>query len=197
MSRWVGTDRIATSSSASRYHSLLDMLYRFADLAQRPSVRRIVRYSMVSVFCVVVAQVVLFGLQVGFSMNEGFANVIAFAVSTVPSYHLNRKWAWGKSGASHMWNEVIPFWVLSFLAFGLSEGAVLIAGAWARHHHFSEVGRSGLVNAAALVALGVTWIAKFFAFNKFLFATEDQPAHKATGELQAETTHTALFDAAS
>ena len=149
------------------------MISRITAVARRPGAQKMIRYTMVSALCVVIAQVVLFGLQVGASMNEGLANVVAFAVSTIPSYELNRRWAWGRTGKGHLWKEVVPFWVLSFVGFALSEAAVVAAGAWARHHRFSHVGRSTLVNAAALTALGVLWLGKFALFNRLLFSSPD------------------------
>ena len=129
-----------------------------------------VRYTLVSVISVIVSQVVLFGLQLG-GVREGLANIIACGVATVPSYELNRKWAWGKRGKSHMWKEVVPFWALAFLGLAFSEWAVVVAAAWARHHHLGHLGKSVLVNLAALAAFGVLWVGKFIFFNKVLFRT--------------------------
>ena len=92
----------------------------------------------------------------------------------MPSYELNRKWAWGKSGPSHLWKEVVPFWALAFLGLAFSEWAVVVAGHWARDHHLVRVARSALVNAAALGAFGVLWVGKFVIFNKVLFAHHEQ-----------------------
>ena len=55
--------------------------------------------------------------------------VFANAVATFPSYWLNRNWAWGKSGRSHLMKEVVPFWVMS--AFGI---AFSIVGASVARH---------------------------------------------------------------
>ena len=146
------------------------------DWVRTPEGRKMFRYTMVSVIAVAVSQVTLFTLQLGLHMGEAWANIVATAVGTVPSYELNRKWAWGKSGPSHLWKEVVPFWALSFLGLGFSEYAVVLAGHFSRSHHFSHLARSGTVNLAALLAFGVLWVAKFVIFNKWLFVhhPEDQ-----------------------
>lgn len=141
-----------------------------------PDGRKMFRYTMVSVIAVAVSQATLLVLQLLVHMGEGWANLIATAVGTVPSYELNRKWAWGKSGKSHLMKEVVPFWALSFLGLAFSEYAVILAGHVARDHHFSHVTKSLFVNLAALAAFGVLWVAKFVIFNKWLFvhAPNDQ-----------------------
>jgi len=71
--------------------------------------RRMLRYSLVSLVSIVVSQAVL---MAAFGMLHGaarLANVVACAAGTVPSYYLNRTWAWGRRGRSHLWKQVVPF----------------------------------------------------------------------------------------
>jgi putative flippase GtrA len=82
-----------------------------------------VRYSLVSVVSVAVSQSVL---AVAFGVlhwTAQLANVVACAVAAVPSFHLNRSWAWGRRGrshaaASHAETTAIVM-ASSLLAFGL------------------------------------------------------------------------------
>ena len=78
-----------------------------------PAARRwgpkLLRYSLASVVSIAVSQAVLvvaFGL---WHWTASVANVVACAVATVPSYYLNRTWAWGRRGRSHLWKQVVPF----------------------------------------------------------------------------------------
>jgi GtrA-like protein len=57
------------------------------------------------------------------------ANVIACAVAAVPSFHLNRSWAWGRRGRSRLLREVAPFWALAFLGLAFSTWAADMSGA--------------------------------------------------------------------
>ena len=92
--------------------------------------------------------------------------IFANAVGTVPSYYLNRKWAWGKSGRSHLVKEVLPFWAASLAGLVLST----FAAAWARDftssHHLRHLGATVIVLAANVGAYGVQWIGKFLIFNR-------------------------------
>ncbi|HEX2117654.1 MAG TPA: hypothetical protein VHF91_00595, partial [Acidimicrobiales bacterium] len=38
-------------------------------------------------------------------------------------YYLNRKWAWGKKGKSHLMKEIVPFWSLALLGLIFSTWA--------------------------------------------------------------------------
>ena len=119
-------------------------LVRLRELYERPHIRRLTRYSMVSVISTIVSQGTLFitfGLLRVWSAVP--SNVFANAVATVPSYYLNRSWAWGKTGKSHLWREVVPFWGLSFAGMALSMWTVWIASKWSLQHHYTHRPRRG------------------------------------------------------
>ncbi|MEY2470844.1 MAG: hypothetical protein QOK28_173 [Actinomycetota bacterium] len=142
-----------------------------ADLrarAKSPGGQKAIKYTLVSVISVIVTQIALLGLQL-LHMSPVAANLAACTIGGVPSYYLNRRWAWGKSGKSHLWKEVVPFWTLNFIGIGFSTGCVAIADHWSLSHHYSHLVRSLLNNAANLGAFGVLWVGKFLAFNKLMF----------------------------
>ena len=104
-------------------------------------------------------------------MSEVPANLLANVLATVPSYALNRRWVWGKSGKSHFWREVAPFWILSFVGLAFSSLAVWLAGDFARAHGLSHGATALLVNLANLLSFAILWIVKFVIYNK-LFHVE-------------------------
>jgi putative flippase GtrA len=140
---------------------------RLVRVIRHPSSLKIAKYASVSVISTIVSQVTLlltFGVfQV---MSEVPANILANAVATVPSYYLNRSWVWGKNGKSHLWREVVPFWVLSFVGLAFSSLAVWLAGDVARHHHLHHFGTTVLVNGANLLSFAVLWVVKFLIYEK-------------------------------
>jgi len=144
------------------------------ERARTPGGRKLVRYSLVSVVSVVVSQVVLFLAQ--FAWSARTSNIVAVCVSAVPSYQLNRAWVWGKSGRSHLMKEIAPFWGMCFLGLVLSTWSVDFAESHAVSLTSSHLGQKLIVNAAALAAFGVLWIAKFVILNKLLFAHQPHPA---------------------
>jgi cellulose synthase/poly-beta-1,6-N-acetylglucosamine synthase-like glycosyltransferase/putative flippase GtrA len=138
-------------------------------------VRKIVRYSLVSLISIAISQsvlVVAFGVL---HWTASLSNIVACAVAAVPSYHLNRTWAWGRRGASRLWGEVVPFWALAFLGLAFSTWAADFGSGLARQAAVSHETATVIVMAAALLAFGVLWVGKFAIFNVLLFA--ERPRH--------------------
>jgi putative flippase GtrA len=148
--------------------------------ARTPTGQKLVKYTMVSLISVAVSQALLalaFGV---FRWSAASANVFAVALSALPSYYLNRAWAWGKRGRSHLLKEVLPFWGLAFLGLLISTLFVHIAEGRSEGVE-SRILQTLIVNGASIAAFGVLWVAKFVILNKVMFAhheedLEDMPA---------------------
>lgn len=154
------------------------MASSIADLrarAKTPGGQKAIRYTLVSVIAVIVTQIALLGLQL-LHVSPVPANLAACTIGGVPSYWLNRRWAWGKTGKSHLWKEVVPFWTLNFIGIGLSTWSVAIAERWGETHIDGHLLRSLIVNGANLGAFGGLWIVKFLIFNKLMFVDRSNAA---------------------
>lgn len=143
------------------------------DRARTPTGRKAFRYAVVSVVSVAVNQVVLFGLFALAHWTARAANFGAFVAGGIPSYILNRRWTWGKTGRSHFLKEVVPYWALAFAGLGVSTVAVGLAEGWAHDVATSRVVQGMIVNAASIAAFGVLWVGKFVIFNKVIFVNDD------------------------
>jgi putative flippase GtrA len=139
-----------------------------------PHGKKLIRYSATSMICVVLSTAILTFLVGVLHWGAFGASLTATAVSTVPSYELNRKWAWGKSGKGHVWREVVPFWTLAFIGLAFSTWASVEAESVAKHHHFPHLLHTVVVDGAFIGAFGVLWVGKFVIFNKILFAHHPQ-----------------------
>jgi putative flippase GtrA len=144
------------------------------ERARTPGGRKLVRYSLVSVISVIVSQIILFFAQ--FAWSPRTSNIVAVCLSAVPSYQLNRAWAWGKTGRSHLMKEIVPFWGMCLLGLILSTWSVGYAESHVASITSSHLGQKLVVNAAALAAFGVLWIAKFMILNRVLFAHTPEPS---------------------
>ena len=157
------------------------LVERIHQIIRHPSSLKLIKYAAVSLISTVVSQtVLLLTFGVFRLMTEVPANILANIVATIPSYYLNRSWVWGKNGKSHLWREVVPFWVLSFIGLGISTLAVWAAGAIARNHHLSHSKTALLVNAANFLAFGVLWVGKYIVYQKLFHIApvefvEDEP----------------------
>lgn len=151
--------------------------------------RRFLRYSSVSVVSTLVS---LGGLYLFFRvLHIGTAtdsNLLATAIASVPAYYLNRTWAWGKSGRSHVLREVVPFWLITILGVVLSTTAVHFAAVEAKSHHLSKDGETIAVEFANFFTYGVLWFAKFSFFNRVLFKVKPED----TAEVATPTRRTEI-----
>ena len=138
-------------------------------------VTRLVRCMGVSVITTIVSVTTLAATTLGFGLEAWVANVLATAVATVPSYHLNRRWTWGKRGASDLWREMLPFWVLSFSGLVLSTLAVALTDSWLHGSHLGEPLRTLVIVTAHLSGFGVLWVAQFILLERVLFAGRVKP----------------------
>ncbi len=132
-----------------------------------PKAKQLIRYSMVSVVSTAVSFGVLFIVfGVLHLFGEIGSTVFANVCATVPSYYLNRKWVWGKTGRSHLVKEIIPFWSMSAMGIVVSIGGAAVARHLGRVHHFSHLQQTAVVLAANVTSFGVFWILKYLVFNR-------------------------------
>jgi putative flippase GtrA len=134
-----------------------------------PIAQKLFRYSMASVVAVVVSNAFLLLFLGVINMGEVLASTLATTIAAVPSYEMNRKWAWGKTGKSHIMKEVIPFWGLALLGWAFSTLCVWWMGRVAKHDHFSHGAKTFAVLGVYFAAFGVLWVGKFVIFNRVMF----------------------------
>jgi putative flippase GtrA len=153
-----------------------EALQRFIAWLRTPKGRTMIKFSCVSLISTAVAQGTLWIVYYDLRLwSAVVCNIFANACATLPSYTLNRRWAWGKSGKSHLWREVVPFWTMSAAGMALSIGTVSLAAHEAHVRHFGHLSTSILVNAANFLAFGILWILKFLVFNRLFQAATGEP----------------------
>lgn len=137
--------------------------------ARTPAGRKLLKYAAVSGISVVVYETFLFIFFGLVHLSVLLATFLAVSLSAIPSYILNRAWAWGKSGRSHLFKEVLPFWGMALLGLVMSLVAADLAKDWADSVTDSHLMRTFIVMLATLGAFGVLWVGKFFVLNRFMF----------------------------
>ena len=157
------------------------------DLGRGSLVQRVRRCLSVSVVTTVISVTTLLTATAFLGIEAWIANIIATSVATVPSYHLNRRWTWGRTEASDPLREVLPFWVMAFCGLALSTVTVGIADSWARHVHLAASLQLGAVLAGHLSGFGLLWIAQFVVLDRVLFAAPAPPDRHADESAAAGT----------
>jgi putative flippase GtrA len=147
-----------------------EALVRLWRFCRTPQGLKLIRYSMVSVISALTS---LFILTIVYGVLRLWTEVISVLFSNVmagiPSYFLNRQWVWKKGGRSHLWREVLPFWVMSLTGIGFALLAASLAHNFADTHHLHHLARTVLVVGANVGAFGILWVLKFMILNR-LFA---------------------------
>jgi len=135
------------------------------------SVRKLLRYTAVSAIATSVSLTILGTLVATGITTAGWANVIATAVGTVPSFELNRRWVWGKGGRRSVASEIGPFCVLSFSGLALSTIAVSTATGWATATGLGVGSRTLVAEVANVGTFGSLWVAQYLILDGVLFRT--------------------------
>jgi putative flippase GtrA len=135
----------------------------------RPLVTRLRRCASVSVVTTVLSLVSLV-VMTTFGIAAVLANVMTTALATIPSYHLNRRWTWSKTGSSDLWREVVPFWAMSFAGLAASTVTVGIADHWAVRAHITGVLHTGTILAGHLGGFALLWIVQFAILDRLVFS---------------------------
>jgi putative flippase GtrA len=128
-----------------------------------------IRYGTVSAISTIVSLSVLGLLIITRTLSPGWANVAATAVGTVPSFELNRRWVWRRTGQRSLLAEVGPFCALSFAGLALSTLTVVLVGRWAADAGLSTGLRALLAQAANVAAFGSLWVAQFLILDRTVF----------------------------
>ncbi len=151
------------------------LISKIKSLLKTDMFARVWKYASVSVFSTLLTLALVtffFGLL---KMSSIDATVLANLISTIPAYYLTRNWAWGKSGRSHFWKEVAPFWIIALISTVLAAVAADGADRVAKHFTHSHSLETICVAGANLLTYGIIWLVKFFVFNNVLFAAKSSP----------------------
>jgi putative flippase GtrA len=153
-------------------------LWRFC---QTPEGLKVVRYTLVSAIAALTSLIILTIVYGVLRLwTEVISTLFANVMAGIPSYILNRRWVWGKSGRSHIWREILPFWVMSLTGIGFALYTATLAHNFADAHHLHHLARTILVVGANVAAFGVLWVLKFLILNRLF-------AQIAEAEVGAET----------
>jgi putative flippase GtrA len=133
------------------------------------AVRVLLRYSASSLIATAISQLVFFVCYAAGTQATAAA-VIGFAAGSVPSYLLNRQWAWGRTGPSHPTRELLPYVLITIASGFVITYLTTVADEWIRTMTYAHSARTLLAGTAYLAANGLTFVLKFVIFDRYLFA---------------------------
>ena len=130
---------------------------------------KLIRYTAVSAISTSVSLAVLGVLVATGTTSATLANVAATAIGSIPSFELNRRWVWSKTGHRSLLGEVGPFCALAFAGLALSTAAVGMAARWASAAGLGTAARTVVVEAAHMAGFGGLWVLQFLLLDRALF----------------------------
>ena len=136
---------------------------------------QVLRYAGVSVVSTITSLTTLGLLVSTRTLTPGWANVVATALGTIPSFELNRRWVWARRGHRSAGREVGPFVALAFAGLVLSTVAVSMVGHLAEQMALTGLVRTVAIEGANLGAFGLLWIAQFVILDRVLFKDRQAP----------------------
>ncbi len=146
--------------------------YRVLNWVSSTEGKKQFRYSVTSVISVVVSQVafmVLFGAQL---VEARTASIMATLIGAVPSYVLNRYWAFEKREKNSFTQEVLPYLAVAILGLVFSTWSVDFADSHQGFVKSSALLRFLWVDGAYFGSFAVLWVAKFSFLNRILFSDD-------------------------
>jgi putative flippase GtrA len=155
---------------------VLDLIQRAVAWSRTHQGKKLIRFTSVSLVATATSQagiIVFYGIFHLWGVVQ--STLVANLLATIPSYHLNRKWTWGKTGRSHLMKEILPFWTISIIgitfSFFMSFGAKYVV----HKHSYPQVSAAAawphwantlIVMAVNFLAFGIFWVLKLMLFNK-------------------------------
>ena len=149
-----------------------------------------IRFTSVSVVSTIVSVLTItlvYGLKI--IKSEVEATLFGNLIGAIPSYSLNRRWTWGKTGRSHVRKEIIPFAAMAVLGIGFSTLGAFYAKHLVHTHHWSHLFNTGLVDVANLSSFATFWVLKLIVFNRIFHVDEEAEidAHLVNEEVPPAT----------
>ena len=140
------------------------------DRLTRGRADKLLRYGTASVVGVVLTQALLIFFHGIVNIDAEVSNVMAVMLTSIPVFHLNKRWVWGQEGPAEMKREVLPFWGFTLLGLVISTVLVTIVD--------NYTDRTWPVLLANIGGFGIVWVSKFLFLDAVVFgrAEEDSPA---------------------
>jgi putative flippase GtrA len=158
-----------------------------APQSRRAVFRRLIRYGSVSAISTATSLTIL-GVLVGvLSFPAIWANVIATAIATVPSFELNRRWVWAQTGQRSLLRQAAPYFLLSFAGLIISTFAVHLASD--ATSDTTRLFRTAAVEMANVAAYGTLWIIQFVLCDRILFRSSRgaSDSHIRSGRIRVQS----------
>lgn len=130
--------------------------------------KRFSRFVLAAVAAVAASQITLTVCLGPLHMTAGISAFAAWVAGAGTSYVVSR-WAWERKGRPQVLKETLPFWIVSVGAMIVLTSTAKLANQQAYRMGLTHPQRVLFVDAAVLIANGVTFVTRFLIFHYVLF----------------------------
>jgi putative flippase GtrA len=154
---------------------------RWRILDRYPWARRLTRYGAGSVVAAPAGELAFVLAYAWGHLGTTLASAAGFLAAVVPSYLLNRRWAWSDRRGLDRRSELVRYLGVALAGFVAAAVGTYWAKDGARDLTSSQGWRVVLVAAAYLAVSAVFFFAKFICFELLVFTPgrADRPDHQA------------------
>lgn len=103
------------------------------------------------------------------------ATLVGNLLAAPPAYVMTRRYAWKKTGPSHLTKEVLPFAAMTLVGLVVSTLFSALLAPAVRTHASHPVATLA-ITAANLASYAIVWVAKVVVFNRAFAPVERPPA---------------------
>lgn len=129
-----------------------------------------------------VSQVAFFLLYGALAVSAKSSSIAATLLGAIPSYILNRYWAFGKKAKNSFWGEIFPYVIMAVIGLVFSTWSSDFADSHKTVVGTSHLAQVILVDGAYFGSFAILWVAKYIFLKRILFSIADAPASVSGGE---------------
>lgn len=128
-----------------------------------PKLLRYLTGSVVATVCSEVVFVALYGLL---GMGTTWSSILSWVAGAVPSFWLNRNWAWQRKGRPSLRDEVLPYVSIIVATLVLATILTHVTDSWLHHQGVSATVRVTIVAAVFLGTYVVVFALRFVLLDR-------------------------------
>ena len=148
------------------------MKARLRLLARDPGVLRFVRYATGSVLASVVsAATIVVGYGI-IGLGASISAVVAFITGASVAFVVNRFWAWRERTSRGAGRDLVRYWLVAVVTALIALTCTQLADHYAAGAGLTGFIRTAVVEGAYFGSYAVTFVAKYFVLDRFVFSPD-------------------------
>lgn len=143
-----------------------------ARLAQNPGLIRFFRYATGSVLASAVSAATIAVAYGVFGLGASISAVAAFLTGASVAFVVNRFWAWRERESRGAGRDLMRYWLVAIVTALIALACTHVADRYAAGAGLTGFIRTVVVEGAYFGSYAVTFVAKYFVLDRFVFTPD-------------------------